>query len=134
MTAKDIKVRLGEYDFTRSNETRVQNFEVVDIRVHLNFSIQTYEHDIAILKMDRRTAFNSYVWPVCLPPPGPDFENMTAIVTGKGMVPPGFLPEGGQPKNLITKLCLNHIRLTQNVKRHTTNFTVIPNIFTNISF
>lgn len=99
MTAKDIRVRLGEYDFTRSSETRVQNFEVVDIRVHLNFSFKTYENDIAILKMDRRTAFNSYIWPVCLPPPGPDFENMTAIVTGKGMAQPTFLPE-----KLLTKL------------------------------
>jgi hypothetical protein len=83
----------------------------VDIRVHLNFSFQTYENDIAILKMDRQTAFNSYIWPVCLPPPGPDFENMTAIVTGKVMVPPGFLLGWveGQPENFLTKLCLNQV-------------------------
>lgn len=82
MAAKDIRIRLGEYDFTRSNETRVQDFEIVDIRVHLDFSLQTYENDIAILKLHRRTVFNSYIWPVCLPPPGPNFENITAIVTG----------------------------------------------------
>jgi hypothetical protein len=91
---KDVRVRLGEYDFTRSSETRVQNFEVLDIRVHANFSFQTYENDIAILKMDRQTAFNSYIWPVCLPPPGPNFENMTAIVTGKATAPSGVLLSG----------------------------------------
>lgn len=83
MTAKDIIIRLGEYDFTRSNETRAQDFEVVDIRVHVDFSLKTYENDIAIVKLHRRTVFSSYVWPVCLPPPGPNFENMTAVVTGE---------------------------------------------------
>lgn len=82
-SAKDIRIRLGEYDFNRSNETRAQDFDIVDIRVHLDFSVQTYENDIAILKLHRRTVFNSYIWPVCLPPPGPNFENMTAVVAGK---------------------------------------------------
>lgn len=101
MTAKDVRVRLGEYDFNRSSETRVQNFDIVDISVHLNFSFQTYENDIAILKMDRRTAFNSYIWPVCLPPPGPHFENMTAIVTGKVTVSPEYVLRGERQKICI---------------------------------
>jgi hypothetical protein len=83
MTAKDIRIRLGEYDFTSSNETRAQDFDVVDIRLHSDFSLKTYENDIAIVKLRRRTVFNSYIWPVCLPPPGPNFENMTAVVTGE---------------------------------------------------
>jgi len=66
MTAKDVRIRLGEYDFTRANDTRAQDFEVVEIRVHLDFSSQTYENDIAIVKFHRRTVFNSYIWPVCL--------------------------------------------------------------------
>jgi hypothetical protein len=78
-----IKVRLGEYDFTRFSETRAQDFQIVDIQKHPDFSFSTYENDIAILKLHRRVAFNSYIWPVCLPPPGPDFENVTAIVAGK---------------------------------------------------
>jgi len=82
-TARDIRIRLGEYDFSRSNETRAQDFEVVDIRMHLDFSSKTYENDIAIVKLHRRTVFNSYIWPVCLPPPGPNFENTTAVVTGE---------------------------------------------------
>jgi hypothetical protein len=82
ITPNDVKARLGEYNFTRVNETRTQDFQIVDIRVHLDFSSHTYEHDIAVLKLHRRATFNSYVWPVCLPPPGPDFENATAVVTG----------------------------------------------------
>lgn len=55
----------------------------MDIREHLGFSPQTYENDIAVVKLHRRAAFNSYIWPVCLPPPGPDFVNATAIIAGK---------------------------------------------------
>ncbi|XP_069679505.1 trypsin-1 [Periplaneta americana] len=83
---KDVRVRLGEYDFTRKDETRAQDFGVVDIRMHADFSSSTYENDIAILKLQRRAAFNSYIWPICLPPPGPTFENAIAIVTGWGTV------------------------------------------------
>jgi hypothetical protein len=82
-TAKDIRIRLGEYDFTLSNETRAQDFDVVDIQMHPDFSSKTYENDIAIVKLHRRAVFSSYIWPVCLPPPGQNFENTTAVVTGE---------------------------------------------------
>ncbi|XP_023288494.1 proclotting enzyme, partial [Orussus abietinus] len=80
----DIKVRLGEYDFTKADETRALDFNVVDIRIHEDFNRNTYEHDIAILKLHRPTTFNTYIWPICLPPVGLTFENKSAIVTGWG--------------------------------------------------
>jgi hypothetical protein len=103
MTAEDIRIRLGEYDFARSNETRTQDFEVVDIRTHLDFSFQTYENDIAIVKLHRRTVFNSYVWPVCLPPPGPNFENMTAVVIGKTLE--NSLPYSNDSNDVSHQMC-----------------------------
>ncbi|KAI4498839.1 hypothetical protein M0802_006014 [Mischocyttarus mexicanus] len=81
---REIRVRLGEYDFTRIDETGELDFAVVEIRVHWNFDSTTYENDIAIIKIHRPTSFNSYIWPICLPPIDQTFENKTAFVTGWG--------------------------------------------------
>ncbi|KAH0950217.1 hypothetical protein HN011_005891 [Eciton burchellii] len=81
---RDITVRLGEYDFTKSDETRALDFMVTEIRIHRDFRYNTYENDIAIVKIHRPTIFNSYIWPICLPPIQQTFENKDAIVTGWG--------------------------------------------------
>ncbi|EFN88016.1 Proclotting enzyme [Harpegnathos saltator] len=81
---RDIVVRLGEYDFTRPDETRALDFTVTEIRVHRDFVYTTYENDIAIIKIHRPTTFNSYIWPVCLPPIQQTFENKNAVITGWG--------------------------------------------------
>ncbi|XP_011264758.1 proclotting enzyme isoform X2 [Camponotus floridanus] len=81
---RDITVRLGEYDFTKSDETRALDFMVSEIRIHRDFKLTTYENDIAIIKINRPTTFNSYIWPICLPPVQQSFENKNAIVTGWG--------------------------------------------------
>ncbi|XP_024887437.1 proclotting enzyme-like [Temnothorax curvispinosus] len=81
---RDITVRLGEYDFTTSEETRALDFMVSEIRIHRDFKLNTYEHDIAIIKIHRPTVFNTYIWPICLPPVQQTFENKIAIVTGWG--------------------------------------------------
>lgn len=82
LSTRDIKVRLGEYDFLRTNEPRALDFRVTDIRIHENFDSSNYNNDIAILKIHRPTAFNNYIWPICLPPIATSFENKTAIVIG----------------------------------------------------
>ncbi|XP_012222599.1 trypsin-1 [Linepithema humile] len=81
---RDITVRLGEYDFTESGETRSLDFTVSEIRMHRDFRLNTYENDIGIIKIHRPTTFNSYIWPICLPPIQHTFENKSAIVTGWG--------------------------------------------------
>jgi len=78
-----ITVRLGEYDFTKVEETRALDFMVSEIRIHRDFKLNTYENDIAIIKIHRPTVFNSYIWPICLPPIQQSFENKDAIVTGQ---------------------------------------------------
>lgn len=79
-----MKVRLGEYDFESTEETRALDFSIVEISIHPDFDMATYENDIAVIKMHRPTIFDSYIWPVCLPPVGRSFENESAIVTGWG--------------------------------------------------
>lgn len=54
----------------------------MDVKIHENFNPSSYENDIAILKINRPTIFNNYIWPICLPPEGTSFENKNAIVIG----------------------------------------------------
>lgn len=80
---RDFLVRLGEYDLSSPNETRALDFRVTEIRIHAGYGPTTYANDIAILKIHRPTIFNTYIWPVCLPPVGAVFENKQATVVGK---------------------------------------------------
>ena len=81
---QDLYVRLGEYSFEQANETRTRDFRVVEIRQHLDFDAATYENDIAILKLLRPSVFNSYIWPICMPPTAEDYEGKQAVVIGWG--------------------------------------------------
>ncbi|KOC59163.1 Proclotting enzyme, partial [Habropoda laboriosa] len=81
---RDIKVRLGEYDFESAEESRSLDFAVSEILTHPYFDYSTYENDVALVKLHRPTIFDSYIWPVCLPPIGQTFANKSAVVTGWG--------------------------------------------------
>lgn len=84
--AEELFVRLGEYDFKRTNDSRSYNFKVVEIRQHEKFDLSTYRNDIAILKLHRPAVFNTYVWPICLPPRGLDLDDEMAVIIGWGTV------------------------------------------------
>ncbi|XP_011301302.1 proclotting enzyme [Fopius arisanus] len=81
---RDVIVRLGEYDFSADNKPRVHDLRIIEIRSHPDFDALNYDNDIAIIKLHRRTVFNTYIWPICLPPTGFSAENKSAIVTGWG--------------------------------------------------
>lgn len=81
---EDLYVRLGEYSFDSANETRTRDFRVSEIRQHIDFDITTYENDIAILLLIRPSLFNSYIWPICMPPVSDNFEGKLAVVIGWG--------------------------------------------------
>lgn len=84
MRLDEMFVRLGEYNFRVHNETRARDFRVVDVRQHLDFDPATYDNDISILKMHQATMFNTYIWPVCMPPAGETWEGWMGVVTGWG--------------------------------------------------
>lgn len=66
----NIRVRLGEYDFSKSNETRWKDYAIAEIVTHEDFDLGTYANDIAIVRLAEPTLFNSYIWPICLPSGG----------------------------------------------------------------
>ncbi|XP_075984579.1 venom protease-like [Anticarsia gemmatalis] len=82
--AEELLVRLGEYDFRRTNDSRTSNFKVLEVRQHEGFQIANYRNDIAILKLHRPAVFNTYVWPICLPPVSLQLTGEPAIVIGWG--------------------------------------------------
>ncbi|XP_035453235.1 venom protease [Spodoptera frugiperda] len=82
--AEELFVRLGEYDMKRTNDSRTYNFKVSEIRQHEAFQIANYKNDIAILKLERPAVFNTYVWPICLPPPNLQLTDEPVTVIGWG--------------------------------------------------
>ncbi|KAJ9595883.1 hypothetical protein L9F63_012902, partial [Diploptera punctata] len=111
--AGDFMVRLGEYDLGMNSETRSQDFKIAEIIMHEEFSTSTYENDIAILKLQKKTAFNSYIWPICLPPPGPTYENRDAIVAGWGTV-----SYGGPASDVLMEVSVPVWNQTRCAKRY----------------
>nr|XP_022912169.1 venom protease-like [Onthophagus taurus] len=83
---ENIRVRLGEYDFLRRNETRSKDFLISSLITHEEFNSASFENDLAIVRLQKPTTFNSYIWPICLPPINRSFENETVAVAGWGQV------------------------------------------------
>lgn len=84
LSPNDFFVRLGEYDFQIQNETRSRDMRVVRVIPHIDYDPYTYENDIALLHVAQSALFNSYIWPVCLPPIGENWENWNGVITGWG--------------------------------------------------
>lgn len=84
MNQQDVKIRLGEYDFRKPNETRYKDYTIKNLVLHPEFELATYDNDVAIILLDRPTTFNSYIWPICLPPLNIDYTNKTVFVAGWG--------------------------------------------------
>ncbi|XP_050421073.1 trypsin I-P1-like isoform X2 [Adelges cooleyi] len=83
-TKKDLVIRLGEYDFTMKNETQYIDYRATDIRVHPDYDKATNINDIAIVKLNRPTTYNTFIRPICLPKTNMVVYKKTAIVTGWG--------------------------------------------------
>lgn len=81
---EELTVRLGEYNLGDGNETRNRDFRVDGIYQHIDFDETTYENDISILKLQQSVSFNSYIWPVCMPPTDINLDKYFGIVIGWG--------------------------------------------------
>lgn len=83
LTKKNCVVRLGEYDFTINNETQYIDYRVTDIRIHPDYDHATHANDIAIVKLNRPTIYNSYIRPICLPKTNMQVYKKNAVVAGE---------------------------------------------------
>ncbi|XP_068245825.1 venom protease-like [Palaemon carinicauda] len=78
-----IWVRIGEYDFRRTDDTPHVERRIATFKLHPNFNGRTFENDIALLILESPVTFNDYIRPICLPPSN-DFTGVTATVVGWG--------------------------------------------------
>ncbi|ALC44773.1 CG9372, partial [Drosophila busckii] len=83
-TKEELFVRLGEYNTHQLNETRSRDFRIATMVLHADFDSLSYENDIGLIRIERPTLFNSYIWPVCMPPLNEDWTGRHAIVMGWG--------------------------------------------------
>ncbi|XP_054158034.1 proclotting enzyme-like [Oppia nitens] len=84
LTPEDIIIRLGAYDFSASADPEAQDFVVDYFKIHPKYNRQTYDNDMAIVKLRTKTRFTDSVKPICLPQKNRNYAGQLALVTGWG--------------------------------------------------
>ncbi|KAF4524044.1 hypothetical protein B566_EDAN018120 [Ephemera danica] len=85
-TARRIQIRLLEHDRNSASETRVITRGVRTATVHPRYNQNTFNNDIALLRLDQDVPFNGDIQPACLPEKGKRYTGEEGIVTGWGKV------------------------------------------------
>lgn len=124
------EVRLGRYDQSVLDEETQFVTKISEIRKHPGFNKETFDNDIALIKLEDHVPFTDFIKPICLGSSFDEFEDIffkhrslkMGHVTGWGQ-----LKEGGpQPK------FLQEIRVPivpQPSCRSSTSFNVTNNMF-----
>ena len=85
LTANNWVVFAGAHDLMAFESSR-SPYAVVSVILHQSFDINTFDNDIALLKLARPIRWSRYVRPVCLPPPNFEFKAGTRCnILGWGM-------------------------------------------------
>ncbi|XP_033114474.1 uncharacterized protein LOC117114948 isoform X3 [Anneissia japonica] len=63
---RNIEIRLGVWD-SETEEDFESHFEVDEIVVHPNYNIETYDSDIALIRLRQPVHYTDYIIPICLP-------------------------------------------------------------------
>lgn len=101
LLVSQIRVRLGEYDFSSTQEPYpFQERGIAAKYVHPQYNFFTYENDLALLKLDRSLQYMPHVAAICLPPDTTgNLVGTNATVTGWGR-----LSEGGVLPSLLQEV------------------------------
>ncbi|XP_058812771.1 serine protease 1 [Topomyia yanbarensis] len=84
-----IRVILGDHDQFITSETQAIQRAVTAIIRHRSFDQNSYNHDIALLKLRKPVEFSKTIKPVCLPKDRTDFAGKTGTVVGWGRTSEG---------------------------------------------
>lgn len=79
-----IRVILGDHDQFVTSETEAIQRAVSAIIRHRNFDQNTYNHDIALLRLRKPVTFNKGIQPICLPQESIDPSGKVGTVVGWG--------------------------------------------------
>ncbi|XP_012215618.1 transmembrane protease serine 9-like [Linepithema humile] len=89
-----IRIVLGDYNqYVNTDGVPIMRAVSVVIR-HKNFDINSYNHDVALLKLRKSVEFSKKVRPVCLPQPGSDPAGKEGTVVGWGRTMEGGMLPG----------------------------------------
>jgi hypothetical protein len=66
----DIRAVLGEHDRENKTEAVTVERKLVSVKVYGNFSILTFNNDIAILELESPVELGNTIRPACLPSDG----------------------------------------------------------------
>lgn len=86
--AASLTVYLGRQSQELSNPNEVSK-SVSQIIVHPDYSRQSHNNDMALLRLSSPVNFTNYIQPVCLAAEGSTFNNETMWVTGWGTINSG---------------------------------------------
>ncbi|XP_053605582.1 trypsin-1-like isoform X2 [Plodia interpunctella] len=103
-----IKVILGDHDQTITTESAAIMRAVVAIVRHRSFNADSYNNDIALLKLRKPVNFSKIIKPVCLPPASIDPAGKEGIVVGWGRT-----SEGGQLPAVVQEVRVPILSLAQ---------------------
>ncbi|XP_068622389.1 trypsin-1 isoform X2 [Battus philenor] len=103
-----IRVILGDHDQTITSESAAIMRAVNTIVRHRSFDADSYNNDIALLKLRKPVTFSKIIKPVCLPPVGTEPAGKQGIVVGWGRT-----SEGGQLPAIVQEVKVPILSLTQ---------------------
>jgi len=85
LTAKNWLVLTGAHDLLALEPYRVAH-TVAKVFLHPDFNLDTFDSDVALLRLNSPVSWSSTVSPVCLPPPDYEFHSATqCVITGWGV-------------------------------------------------
>ncbi|KAM4711403.1 uncharacterized protein FYW61_021831 [Anableps anableps] len=100
-------VKLGEHNTTEQTDREVSH-EVDTIVSHFKYSSQTYNNDIALIKLATPIRFTKYILPVCIPEP--DFAENVLMRQKDGVVSGfGRLGEGRETATILQRLSVPYV-------------------------
>lgn len=79
-----IRVTVGEYDLTKRETPQAEEIGVDNLIMHPGYKCPLFNHDIALLHLDRDVTWSETVWPACLPSGKDAFTDLEATAAGWG--------------------------------------------------
>ncbi|RZC33800.1 Trypsin and/or DUF1986 domain containing protein [Asbolus verrucosus] len=119
-----IRIILGDYDQSTTEDAPAKMRAVASIIRHRNFDQDTYNHDIALLKLRKPVEFSKNIRPICLPSSNDsnlhirrNFNNFVAARDPAGktgtVVGWGRTAEGGMLPNVVQEVQVPILTLSQ---------------------
>jgi Trypsin len=103
-----IRVILGDHDQFVTSETEAIQRAVSAIIRHRNFDQNTYNHDIALLRLRKPVTFTKGIQPICLPKESIDPSGKQGTVVGWGRT-----SEGGSLPGILQHVTVPVLTLDQ---------------------